>query len=531
MKHSPLKLFPLLSLSLLVACGGDSSSSATEDSSSSAAVEEPSSSSYSNRLDANYADTLSSDTLRFTGKDSAVAYKFFLGEFPKGTLIRIYGKKSTGAHPDSFFVKEEKGEILIPEYTTVEDGDEVFNTQNLYARLGDSSGYSTAAFVTTSESGFYYVDFPKVDNSEDSAFSIRIAAEVSPAYFAYVGDSSELSLEPGDTVRGVFFLGNGTDQSVIRFTAAEGKSINVNASGKSLYGIELLNGKTVVASGASIDEQILPETSSEYSLVITPRSFPDYTTGPYAYFDVKTSSRDLIQGEYFANPDSIEKVGDTLTIVRERNDDAKYYLRQEQYVWLSDLEVGDTVNVYHGIEGYMAGAAYPATYQILDAEGDTVHMERMQFVAKSKGAHYLLYIRLNSPPTTDAQTLTLKTAVQRLNYVTRFSFFDEEREADLTSKTVAVGDTIRLSSLYLRAEPSDVSNRALYFIPCSDLPYIATVYTESSCKSYGAEQAWGATNVVISDNADNAGEIIRLIAQSAADPRQRDTLQIYLSEQ
>ncbi len=528
MKHCSAKLFPILSLSLFAACGSDSSSSATEESSSSVAAEEPSSSSYSNRLDADYADTLSSDTLRFSGKDSVFAYKFFLGEYPKGTLIRIYGQKNAGSHLDSFFVKEEKGEILIPEYTTMEDGDEVFNTQNLYARLGDSSGYTSTAFVTTSVSGFYYVDFPRV--AEDSPFSIRIAAEISPAHFAYTGDSSELTLNLGDTVRGVFFLGNGTKQAVIRFTAAEGKSINVNASGKSLSGIELFNGKTEMASGASIDEQILPEASSEYSLVITPRSFPDYTTGPYAYFDVKTSSRDLIQGEYFANPDSIEKVGDTLTIVRERNDAAKYYLRQEQYVWLSDLEKGDTVNVYHGIEGYMAGAAYPATYQILDAAGDTVHMERMQFVAKSKGAHYLHYIRLNSPPTTDAQTLTLKTAVQRLNYVTRFSFFDEERETDLASKTVAVGDTLRLSSLYLRAEPSDVSNRALYFIPCGDLPYIATVYTESSCKNYGTEQAWGATNVVISDNADNAGEIIRLIAQSTADPRQRDTLQVYISE-
>ena len=157
------KLIPFAFLSALVGCGSDSGSSASEDSSSSessSSVE--SSSSYSNRLDVVYADTLSNDTLKITPRDSLwTSYNLFLGEYPKGTLIRIIGKKS-GGHADSLFVREEQGEILIPEYYSVdENGDTTYNTQTLFTRFGEEN-FSVSNFVTTAETGYYYVDIPSV---------------------------------------------------------------------------------------------------------------------------------------------------------------------------------------------------------------------------------------------------------------------------------------------------------------------------------------------------------------------------------
>lgn len=529
-----LRLIPFAFLSALVGCGSDSSTSASDESSSSessSSVE--SSSSYSNRLDVVYADSLTNDTLKITQGDSLrTSYKLFLGEYSKGTLIRIIGKKS-GGHADSLFVREEQGAILIPEYYTLDaNGDTTYNTQNLYTVLGTDE-YTVTNFVTTAESGFYYVDIPQVSFDKDSTYTIRIAAEMYPEYFAYTGDTSALDLSLGDTIHGVFLLGESAKKALVNFTAETGKSINVNVTGKSLVSIDLQKEEATIATGSSIDEQILPETSSDYSVKITPQSFPNYQTGPYAYFTIITSSRDLEQGEYFANPDSIQKVGDTLTIVRERNDAAKYYLRQEQYVWLADLAKGDTIHIYHEIEGYYTGASYPATYTVLNAEGDSVASitaTSPEFVAPAKGAYYLHYVRLNSPPKTESQELTLKTVIQRLNYVTKFSFYDEEKDKELDSKSASIGDTLYFESLSLRAEPSDVSNYALWYTPCADLNFIQSSYTEGSCESYGTEQLLSATNIAITSDATHAGEIIRLIAQSKADPRARDTLIVYINE-
>ena len=106
----------------------------------------------------------------------------------------------------------------------------------------------------------------------------------------------------------------------------------------------------------------------------------------------------------------------------------------------------------------------------------------------------------------------------------------EEEEKELQSKSASIGDTLYFESLTLRAEPSDVSNYALWYTPCADLNFIQSSYTEGSCESYGTEQLLSATNIAITSDASNAGEIIRLIAQSKADPRARDTLIVYINE-
>lgn len=516
----------------LFGCGSDSGSSASETSSSSLSSAAESSSSLSNRLDVTYADTLSSDTLLASGKASSDAYKLFLGEYPRGTLIEIFARKLSGGHPDSFFVREEQGASLIPETFAIDAGDTIYNTQDAFARFGDTS-FAVAHFITTQSSGFYYVDISQVSGGKDSSFEFQMAANIQSGYYAYAGKEDSVSIEPGDTLRGFFLLESAPGKAIVKFSASVGKSINVNASGKSLSRIDLQKNGEEISSGNAIDEQLLPEKKAEYSLVISPKGAPDYTTGPYAYFEVQTSSRDLGKGEYLANPDSIETVGDTLVVVREKNDAAKYYLRQEQYVWLADLGKGDSIQVSHEIEGYYSGASYPATYAILDSAGDSVASvseTRRLFVAHKKGPYYLHYVRLNSPPNSPSQILTLKTTIERFGYVSKFFFYDEEREEPLETKNVSTGDTLRFSTLALRTEPSDASSNAVWYIPCEDLGLIRSAYTESSCSNYGPEQLIGATNIAITTDPNSAGEIIHLIAQSLADPHARDTLNVFISD-
>lgn len=531
MKHAFLKILPAFAIAL-IGCGSDSSSSPNEDSSSSESSSSVSSSSFSNRLDVAYADTLSADTLRLTPQDSLFsAYKLFLGEYPTGTRIQIVAQKK-GGNADSLFVREEEGEILYPEYFTVDaSGDTTYNTQNFYSRLGTDE-YSVTNFITT-HAGFYYVDIPHVSLDKDSSYSIRIAAHVKPSYYSYVGDTAAFQVTLGDTVRGVFLLGNSADSAWAKFEAKMGKSININISGTSLNEMILRNDNKKIAAGNSINEQILPEKDANYSVAIFPQKFPNYKTGFYGYFTVATTSRDLGKGEYFANPDSIQKVGDTLTIVREKNDAAKYYLRQEQYVWLAKLAKGDTIQVFHSIEGYYSDASYPATYTILNSKGDsvaTITETRPQFVATSAGDYYLHYVRLNSPPKTSSQELTLHTSIRRLNYVKKFYFYDEEHDKVFEKIATHLNDTLVFANLPLRVEPSDVSNYARWFMPCNDLDFIQSAYSSEQCKSRGSEQLLSTNQVILTSNSDVIGETFRLIAESKADPRARDTITVYIGE-
>lgn len=530
MKSQIFSLLSVFFVAALIGCGSDSGSSASESSSSMSSTSE-SSSSLSNRLDVTYADTLSSDTLSISCKAGANACKLFLGEYPAGTLIEIFSMKASGESPDSFFVREEQGKNLVPETYSIDEGDTVYNTQDAFARFSDSS-FSCSRFVTTEGSGFYYVDVP-VESAKDSTFEFLMAANVLSGYYLYANGEDSTTIAPGDTLRGFFLLESAPKEAIVRFSASVGKSINVKASGKSISGIDLQKDGKDVVSGNPIDEQILPEKKADYTVAIYPKGAPDYTTGPYAYFEIQTSSRDLLKGEYLANPDSIKTVGDTLVVVREKNDAAKYYLRQEQYVWLANLDKGDSLLVSHEIEGYYSGASYPATYAILDSAGDSVASvseTRRLFVAPQKGPYYLHYVRLNSPPSSQSQILTLKTSIERYGYVTRFFFYDEEREESIETKSVFTGDTLYFSRLALRAEPSDASSNAIWYVPCEDLGLIRSAYTESSCLNYGTEQLIGATNIAITNDPNSAGEIIHLIAQSLADSHARDTLTVFISD-
>lgn len=520
MKQLFTKFIPALFISALAACGNDSSSSANDDSSSSMSSEASSSSGYSNRLDVHYADTLGSDTLTLSSKDEEHSYRLFLGDLPKGSLVKVF---SHGDVSDSLLVREEEGEILTPEIFTIGDRNDTAYSTAMYARIGE-----TATFVTTAETGYYYVEIPEI---QDSTYSVNISADIKQAYFAYVGGTDSLEISQ-DTTRGVIPLASAPSKITATLSAKTGKSIGLTLSGKSLTKISLSTASGPVASGNPLEQQLFPQKDAEYFVTIVPQ-VSSYMTGPFAYFEIVTTERELLQGEYFANPDSISVVGDTLTVERPKDDLARYYLRQEQYVYLADLGEGDTINVYHSIEGYYSGVNYPATYAILDSAGDsvaTITTNHPQFVATAKGPYYLHYVRLNSPPNTASQILTLKTMIQRYHYATGFYFYDEERGTALTSKTVSLGDTLSFASLSLRAEPADVNAAAQWYVPCEDLGLLRTAYSQSQCEANGKDQLIGASNVAISTDSTKAGELLRLIAQSKADPAIRDTLSVFLSE-
>ena len=113
----------------LTACGDDSSSSASDEGSSSSVPSFRSSSSLSTRADIDYKDTLKlGDTLRlyleeFKGDSSdmdeseiyfesgATTLPLYLGEFPKGSRIKVLARTSNIKN-DQIQIKSELGDYL-----------------------------------------------------------------------------------------------------------------------------------------------------------------------------------------------------------------------------------------------------------------------------------------------------------------------------------------------------------------------------------------------------------------------------------
>jgi hypothetical protein len=421
-------VFPVLCCLLgLVACSDDKGSDSREENSSSSEMAESSSSSYSNRLDVEYLDTLiSGDTANFYLSDSTESpLRLFLGEFPAGTRITI-ASATTAIENDTLRIRGEIQGYLNPTKPVTENETTIYTN---YTYPGDGADLQSNTFITTEETGFYFVELR--GHFKENAH-VRIYTEIQEAFYAYVGDTTTLPFVMGDSIQGLFLIGAGADSLQINFETPAGYSINVNVSGSMLNAIRLTDKeeKTIATSADSIDEQLLPQDSTSWKITIKPITLASYLSGPYAFFKITTTARELGKGEYFAWPDSIEKVGDTLTIVRPRNDAAKYYLRQDQYVWLADLEKGDSLSVFHEIAGYYTGPSYPATYSILNASGDslaTITSTNHTFVAPKAGAYYLHYTRLNSPPKTESQELTLMTMIQRPGFLTDLYFYNEDK--------------------------------------------------------------------------------------------------------
>lgn len=494
-----------------------------EELSSSSSEENSSSSSLINRLDANYLDTLETNkTANFYFEDDSTTSTpplFYLGDLKAGTRIRI-AAATTDINKDTIRIYEEHGTLVQTIFPTIDSND---NYKYTYLLPGTGSELDSNEFITL-EDGFYYLQL-KGEFKESS--HLRIFSEINEGYYSYIGDSSSVSVTTNDTLRGFFIIGKGPRQLDISVNANTGISLNIDVSSSWINELLLTEDEDTLATDTvRIDKLLLPQKKTTFNVFLKPFAIPNYLTGPFAFFELVTNSRALDKGEYLAKPDSIVRPGDTLVVVRPRNDQAKYYLRQEQYIWLSDLKKGDTLFINHEIEGYYSGPLYPATLTVLNAEGDSLQnitLANYKFVAPKDGAYYLHYLRLNSPPSDESQILTLKSFIQKPRSLSELHFYDEGQEAVIENKTLNQGDTLQFNDIAFTTVPNTASKNVLWYVPCGDLHNLSTpTYAGITCNG---DQLM-TTNLVIA--LGEPGETASLIAESLADPRKRDTLTVYI---
>lgn len=550
-------LFALSFAAFCAGCGDDDSSSASpeEESSSSRIASFKSSSSLSNRADIAYNDTLElGDTVALDFEipkskkdideesgyiyitDTTKSIRLFLGEFVKGTRINVH-IVSSGMSKDSIRIQNEIGDELntLKPVWNESKKDSVFGN---YMMPGHDGKMQENSFVAFSD-GFYYMNLKaKFEKSS----RIRAYVDIDSAYFVYTGEEDSIHMNLTDTIRGIFTIGEGPSSVKVLFSGNEGVSIALNAEGKSIGKFELYEQDTSLISknDSSIDALLLPHDTTDWSIKIVPTKVISYLTGPYATFEIESISRPLDKGEYFRNPDSISVPGDTLTVVRPRNDQAKYYLYQEQYIWLADLNPGDSIDVYHFMEGYCDNqVTCPASCEILDSKRKSVqeisclYGGSLKVTSKmKKGAYYLHYVRTGDIyPTDESQVLTLKTYIQQPGLFKEFNFFDEEEDEVYGEKALRakVGDTLRFENFKFRTMPKVASTNVRWFLSCEDVPYLGTsayIATLDNCED--ELEIYSSSYLVIQDSA--FGKTPHIIAQSLADPTARDTLSLSISE-
>lgn len=549
-------LFALSFAAFCAGCGDDDSSSTSpeEESSSSRIASFKSSSSLSTRADIIYNDTLElGDTVSLDFEipksekdideesgyiyitDSTKSITLFLGEFVKGTRINV-SIQTSGMSKDSVRIISEIGDDLKTLHPIWDESkkDSVFSN---YMVAGHEGKMQTNSFVVFND-GFYYM---KVSAKFDKSSRIRTYVGIDSAYFAYTGEEENIQMELTDTLRGIFTIGEGPSVVKVNFSGNEGTSIALNANGSSISKFELYEQDTTLVNknDSTIDALLLPHDTTDWALKIFPTKVISYLSGPYATFEIESVSRPLEKGEYFANPDSIVVPGDTLVVERPRNDQAKYYLYQEQYIWLADLEAGDSIDVYHFMEGYCNNQSQcPANCDILDSKRKVVeeisclYGGSLKVTSKmTKGAYYMHYVRTGDIyPTDESQILTLKAYIQQPGLFKEFSFFDEEEDEVYGEKPfrAKVGDTLRFDIFKFRTMPKVASTNVRWFLPCEDVPYLGTtayIATVDKCKD---EQEIYASYLVVQDSA--FGKTPHIIAQSIADPTARDTLSLSISE-
>ena len=496
---------------LLVACSEPThtnTSSITDGNESFAEESFSSSSSLTTRLDIDYRDTLvSGDTMNFymeyatwdtitverdtsdeDSKDSTYIEKvchedilcldsanttvsLFLGNYPKGTRITVLAATS-GTENDTLRIRGEKSgnlRTLMPVYNSKKK-DSVYSD---YMIPGSGADMLLNSFVAFNDD-FYYLDLAA---EFDTSAHLRIKADVDTAYYNYTGDSAQVDIDLRDTVRGILVIGEAPKKIDVKFNVETGFSVNLSVQGYSINKFEILDQNDHVYSpdADTLDTLLVTNSNTEWTLSLYPSNVVSFISGPFATFEAATRFRRLNQGEYLAKPDSIVYPGDTLTIVRPANDSTKYYLRQDHYVWLADLKKGDSLVVYHEMEGYckyMECKGTPrASYWLINAKGDsvgTINSLEHSYKAKKDGPVYLRYLQLNSKALTDSN-LTLRTFIQRPGSLDSLKFYNEAKDETYTTKRVKAGDTVVLSEFAFQTVPYKTSSNVKWFVPCEDL--------------------------------------------------------------
>ena len=546
------------------ACGDDTSSSASDEESSSSVPSFRSSSSLSTRADIDYKDTIKlGDTLRiylelFKGDSSkmdeseiyldssATTLPMYLGELPKGSRIKVLASTSN-IESDQIRIKSEYGDYLqaikaAPK--TAARKDSVFRNSLIPSFGADSSATfrDSNTFVTFSDNHYYL----EIEGEFNDKSSLKLKVLVDSAYYKYTGEDEKISMKMSDTLRGILMIDNAPKEVSIAFSASEGYSVNLTTVGENIILYKLTDGdKELGSSKTNLDTMLVPNDSVNWSIKIKPESFSSIWTGPYAFFEAITKARELEQGEYFSNPDSILYPGEAYERTRPKDDIGtyKYNLRQEQFVWIGDYKKGDSVIVKHWIQNYNDENFQNVSLEILDKKKNKQASISSVYGGSFKvsgdmpeGPYYLHYLRLNSDPLDQGlkhdslrYVLQLYTMVQQPGLLSEMKFYDSEKDAALKEKVLAVGDTMRFEDFEFSMNASAktswkiIGSDIAWFVPCKTLDYLnnSSNYKSASCED---EQEISSDYLIALEGG--IGEKAELIAQSVADPAMRDTLTI-----
>ena len=540
------------------ACGDDSSSSASDEESSSSVPSFKSSSSLSTRADIDYKDTIKlGDTLRlylelFKGDSSkmdeseiyldssATTMPMYLGEFPKGSRIQVFASTSN-IEGEQIRIKSEYGEYLqavkaAPK--TAARKDSVYRNSLIPSYGADSTATfrDSNTFVTFSDNHY----FLEVEGEFNDESSLKLKVLVDSAYYKYTGEDEKISMKMSDTLRGILVIDKAPKEVSIAFSASEGYSVNLTTFGENIILYKLTDGdKELGSSKTNLDTMLVPNDSVNWSIKIKPESFSSIWTGPFAFFETITKARELEQGEYFSNPDSIKYPGEAYQRTRPKDDIGtyKYNLRQEQFVWIGDYTKGDSIIVKHWIQNYNDENFQNVSLEILDKKKKKIasisSVYGGSFKVSEDGPYYLHYLRLNSDPLDQGipdslrYVLQLYTMVQQPGLLKTMQFYDSEKDAPLNEKILAAGDTIRFEDFefsmttHSKTSWKIIGSDIAWFVPCKTLDYLnnSSNYKSDKCED---EQETSSDYLIALEGG--IGESAELIAQSVADPAMRDTL-------
>ncbi|MCF0225081.1 MAG: hypothetical protein HUK20_12500 [Fibrobacter sp.] len=538
-----------IAMATFVGCSSDSGSSAEEtDTSSSSIASFKSSNSISDRADINYQDTVKlGATFKMNIEIDSISstVPIYLGQFTKGSRIKLYASTKKIKN-DRIRIRSEHGDYLdaLVAIPKSKDGTDSVFANYLAPSLGsDPEGafLDSNQFVVFKDN-YYYVEISG-DFNDTSAVTLK--AIVDTSYYSYASTSDTISMQMSDTVRGIVSIEQAPDYIQLDVSAIEGNSVNLFASGKNIDKFEFCDGDSLLDSHEKeIDTLLIPKDSSHWNIKIYTETFANYLTGPYAFFEAVTKSRKLDQGEYFSFPDSISYPGSTHVRTRPKdNPDSaiyKYNLRQEQYIWIGNYVKGDTIFVEHSISNYSDNNAQsPLTLEILDKNQKTQATVSSTYGGGLKitdkmpeGPYYLHYLRLNSAPLDQVSdnmryVLQLSTLVKQPGLLDSITFYDSQKDQEYNTQQKTVKDTIWLGkyefSLKTKSKSSwkKVGTDVKWYVPCESLNYINNGYIQSSCED---EQEIRVTYLV--PQRIESKQTAKLIAESLADPTQRDTLEL-----
>lgn len=450
-----LKLIPLLAIGIVpMGCGfwddpkPDSSSSSLELSSSSSSLSD------TDRVEIDYADSL--DLLDSAFHKVTAGEKWYIGHFPKGTVLHVQvlspdlGTDAQLRFYNEFGTKQWPTEAL-PD-STYQD----------YATAGSQSALLN--HIVLVDSGYFYMEWN--DFGEDT-IQAKINLKIDTAYYGFVGDADSLDLPIQKVLLGCFPLHGAEDSVHLHFSAKSGKSLTLTSQGSRIQDYRLWQkgiSQPIATSTTGLRTQLLPQDSTQWQISLR-TIIPAWNSGNYAFFQVQLTSIDLSQGEYFAKPDTLSTIGDTLDWSRQGTEFSGWDVRHDHYIYLGNLSSGKSMELYYS----MQGIANPVRLlELLDSKGvpvDTLgnlltwswaNLDPLVFSVPKDGKYFLHYKGTggaNTYWTDNTYTLGLKGLLRVPGSLTVWNY--NPTEFDLNS-----GDTLEVAELLQKVSslPLEVSD-------------------------------------------------------------------------